>query len=594
MRDPGSRIDEIRRQLMWARVIAVVEEQARALRRTAFSATVREAGDLSAGVFDTAGQMVAQAVTGTPGHVNSMAEAVKHFLAKSPIAGMREGDHFITNDPWLSSGHLHDVTVVSPIFRAGRPIALFACTCHQVDIGGLGQGPDGRSIYEEGLCIPIMPLARQGEMNEDLLEIVRHNVRQPYEVEGDIRSYVTSNELGGRRLLEMLDEFEAPDLDDLAAFVFERSRAAMVAAIRRLPEGVYRNRMTIDGHGEPIELVATMTVGDDRIAIDYTGSPRASRHGINVVLNYCKAYSAFGVRAAVAPAVPNNAGSLAPILVTAPEGSILNVSRPWPVSARHIIGQFLPDVVLGCLAQAMPGRIPAEGASCVWGVQMRGGPEVVDPTGNVSTHRFDLLFFNSGGSGARPTKDGLSATAFPSGIRALPVEAIEATAPVVIWRKELRPDSGGGGEYRGGLGQVVEVSTLDGAPFAVFAMYDRIENPARGRSGGGAGAPGTAGLASGGALRPMGQQTVARGERLRLELPGCGGYGDPRRRPAERVAADVRQGLVSREQAATVYGVVCGPDGGPVEARTPPVTAPRAGPLDPAGRDRCGGGSPPG
>jgi N-methylhydantoinase B/oxoprolinase/acetone carboxylase alpha subunit len=563
--------DDIRRQLMWSRLIAVVEEQARMLMLTAFSATVREAGDLSAGVFDLRGRMVAQAVTGTPGHVNSMAEAVPHFLAEFPLAEMADGDHFITNDPWIASGHLHDITVVSPVFRNGKPLGFFACTCHQVDIGGMGQGPDGRSVFEEGLYIPPMHLARAGKPNGDLLRIIRANVRQPQMVEGDVLSYVTTNEAAGRRLVKMLGEFGERDLEELADWIFERSKKAMIAEIRKLPRGTYENEFVLDGYDKPVKLKAALTIGDDDIRVDYAGSDLASPHGINVVLNYCKAYSAFGVRCIVGPRIPNNAGSLAPVIVTAPEGSIVNVKHPWPVSARHVIGQFLPDVMLGCLAKAVPDRVPAEGAACLWGAQLRGGPSVAAgaPTqSNRIGEPFEVMFFNSGGSGGRPFADGMNATAFPSGVRALPCEVVETVAPVVIWKKELRADSAGAGRYRGGLGQTVEVGTIDGAPFAFFAMFDRVKSAPRGRRGGKSGVAGKVETAAGAKLRAMGLQTVPADERLRLSLPGGAGYGDPLERPAARVASDVADGVIARDAAERDYGVVLANEGSADEAAT--------------------------
>lgn len=431
--------DTIRLQVMWSRLLAVVEEQAQTLMRTAFSTVVTEAGDLSAGVFDLHGRMIAQAATGTPGHVNTMAETVRDFLERFPPSSMREGDHFITNDPWRGAGHLHDVTVVTPAFRNGSLIALFACICHQIDMGGRGLGPDAESVYEEGLFIPLMHLAQGGTFNKSLLQLVRSNVRHPYEVEGDIISYVTSNEVGARRLNAMLDEFGGFEFSTLADFVVAQSHEAMLREIRKLPEGTYRNKMMVDGYDEPINLTVSMTVGEGRVSIDYTGSSPASRYGINLVLNYTRAYSAFAVRAALAPDVPNNAGSLGLIETTGPIGSIVNVEWPAPVSARHVIGQMLPDVVFGCLAQIMPDRIPAEGASCIWSLQLRGGPEARQKGASAgqSPTPFSLLSFNSGGSGARPGKDGLSVTAFPSGVRGTSVEALENLAPVVLWRKEL-------------------------------------------------------------------------------------------------------------------------------------------------------------
>src|SRR6516225_5181481 len=208
-------LTQLHTQIMWSRLIAVVEEQAQTLLRTAFSTSVREAGDLSAGVFDAQGRMLAQAVTGTPGHVNSMANAVRHFLAAYPLATMRKGDHYITNDPWLTCGHLHDLTVVSPTFLDGEPVGLFASTVHVVDIGGLGMGPDGRQVFEEGLSIPLMALAREGRMNEDLLRVIRANVREPLQVEGDIYALAACNDEGSRRLIEMMEEFGIANLDRL-------------------------------------------------------------------------------------------------------------------------------------------------------------------------------------------------------------------------------------------------------------------------------------------------------------------------------------------------------------------------------------------
>jgi N-methylhydantoinase B len=545
-------LSDIRMQVMWTRLISIVEEQAQTLMRTAFSTTVRDAGDLAAALFDTRGRMIAEAVTGTPGHLNSMAAGVQHFLKKFPAGTMADGDHFITNDPWLTSGHLHDVTVISPVFHKGRIVAILGVCCHQVDIGGLGQGPDGRSIYEEGLQIPLLRLASRGVVNADLMEILRQNVRTPMQVEGDVLSYITSNNAGARRLQAMLDEFALDDIAAISDYVVERSLAATRAAIAALPRGTWSSEMTIDGYDRPITLRATLTIAEDTVSIDYDGTDPAVERGINVVLNYCRAYSIFGLRCIVAPGVPNNDGALAPFRVDAPLGSILNVERGWPVAARHVIGQMLPDVVFGCLAQALPGRVPAEGSSCLWSVQLRGRNESAG--GNARGAAFDTVFFNSGGSGARPVQDGLSGTAFPSGVRAMPVEVTEANAPIVIWRKELSIDSGGAGERRGGLGQVVEVGGRGDAPFEVLAMFERVERPARGLDGGANGSKGVVRLKSGATLRAKGLQAIPRGDRLVLEVPGGAGLGDPALRTREALAADVAAGLVSPHAAETQYG----------------------------------------
>lgn len=526
----------LRRQIVWNRLLAVVEEQARTLMKVAFSPTVREAGDLSAGLFDARGRMIAQAVTGTPGHVNSMAIAAKHFLAAHPADTMSSGDHFITNDPWIASGHLHDITVFSPVFRDGRPIAFFACTCHQVDIGGRGMGPDGRSIYEEGLYLPILPLSRGGIVNRELMAVIRANVRTPEAVEGDILAYVTANDVSGRRLNAVLDEFELENIDSISDQIIEVSDAGMRAAIAALPDGTYRNTMRLDGYDAPVDLVAALTIRGDEITIDFDGSSPASSYGINLVLNYTRAYASYGVRAAIAPEIPNNEGSLASIGVQAPVGCILNVERPAPVCARHIIGQFLPELVLGCLADVLPDLVPAQGSSCNWGLQLRG---------RADNRPFDILFFNAGGSGARPSRDGLSATAFPSGIRSIPVEICETAAPIVIRRKELRPDSGGAGRWRGGLGQHVEVTTIDGSEFQLFAVFDRVANAARGSKGGEDGVPGRVTTFSGQQLRSKGLQTIPEGDGVCIDLPGGGGFGAPADRDAELIGDDRTEGYIT-------------------------------------------------
>jgi N-methylhydantoinase B len=561
---PNTALSQIHMQIMWSRLIAVVEEQAQTLMRTAFSTPVREAGDLSAGVFDKDGKMLAQAVTGTPGHVNSMAAAVKHFLAAFPLDTMKPGDHYITNDPWLTCGHLHDLTVVSPTFLRERPIGLFASTVHVVDIGGLGMGPDGRQVFEEGLAIPLMALAREGRINEDLMGIIRANVREPLQVEGDVYALAACNDEGSRRLVDMMEEFGIANLDRLGEHIIETSRQATIEAIGRLTPGKHRNSVTMDGYDRPLTLAGEMTISADNIHVDYAGTSPASAFGINVVLNYTLAYTAFGVKCLVAPEVPNNAGSLAPITVSAPDGCLLNVRRPHAVAARHTVGHMLPDVVFGCLHQVMAGGVPAEGASSLWNPQIYGGADVEDELGagaGSDTPAFSTVIFHCGGTGARPGKDGLDVTAFPSGVRTIPVEATESIAPVIFRRREFREGSGGVGRFRGGLGQIIELGGADGAPVAMLCNFERINNPARGRDGGGMGAPGGVSLLSGKPIRSKGRQTVSGGDFIRLELPGGGGFGDPATRDPDQVAADVADGLIIRDTALQQYRVALAADG---------------------------------
>ncbi len=546
-------IGEIAIQVLWNRLISVVEEQAQTLIRTAFSTAAREAGDISAGVFDRRGRMIAQAVTGTPGHVNSMARSVGHFLDEYPIDTLKPGDALITNDPWKGTGHLFDLTVVTPTFRDGRAVALFACTTHVVDIGGIGQSPAGKQIYHEGLQIPMMHLAREGRMNEDLLRIVRANVREPVQVVGDIYGLAACNDIGGARLLEMMEEFGLADLEALADRIIDRSRQAMAEAIDRLPKGSWTSRMTIDGFESPVELVGTLTVADGTIRVDYSGTSGISSFAINCPLCYTDAYTAFGVKCAVGPWIPNNAGTLDAVIVTAPEDCIVNARHPAAVYSRSIIGHMLPDVVFGCLDQAIPEAMPAEGTSSLWNLSLVAAHGLTGRADEIRT-TFNVTTFHSGGAGARPRLDGLSATPFPSGVRNVPVEVTEAITPVVIWRKELRADSGGAGRYRGGLGQIMEVSNREPSPMGIYQRFERVRFPARGRAGGSSGAVGRVRLASGPEFAEKGLHVVPAGDRVIIEMPGGGGYGDPKERDRALVERDVEYGFITREEAEKSYG----------------------------------------
>ncbi len=518
--------EAIRLQVMWNRLIAVVEEQAQALLHTAFGSVAREAGDLSAGIYDPEGRMLAQAVTGTPGHVNTMATAVRHFLDRFPIETMQPGDVFATNDPWLGTGHLFDFVVVTPAFHQGRVVALFACTCHVIDIGGRGFTAEANSVFEEGIWIPHMHLRRAGALNEELLAIISANTRAPTEVRGDLLSLVSANDAGVIRLAEMMQEFDLGDIGNLATYILDCSRRAALEAIATLPNGTYHAEMTLDGYEFPIELRAALTVKPAGLSFDYAGSSMASRFGINSPKCYTDAYTVFGLKCVIAPDVPNNAGSLDVFDISAEPGSCVAPEPPSPVSARHVIGQMLPDLAFGCLAKALPDQVPAESAGSIWVLAMASGHERIETSDLRQSHRFQVMNVGIGGIGARPGKDGIDAMAFPSGVGAIPVEITENECPLVFWRKAMLPGSGGAGRYRGGMGQVIEIGHRGDAPFTIAAAtFDRIDNPARGRNGGGAGKPGAAYLASGEPLVGKAVHVIPPGDRLVVETPGGGGLG---------------------------------------------------------------------
>ena len=541
-------------QVMWNRLISVVEEQAQALIRTAFSPSVREAGDLSAGVYDTKGQMLAQAVTGTPGHVNAMADAVAHFIRRIGVDNIFEGDIYITNDPWEGTGHLHDITVVTPAFHQSKHVGFFGCTAHIVDIGGRGFGADANSIYEEGLYIPIMKFADKGDVDKTLINLVRANVREPDQAIGDFYALASCNEIGQRRLVDMMTEFELTHLDDIADFILDNSRRATLECIAALPPAKAKGEMRIDGYSHPVDLKVSLEFKEDCILCDFDGTSGLDKKGINVPLVYTKAYACFALKCAIAPDIPNNAASLAPFVITAPVDSIVNAVHPAPVALRHVIGHMIPDAVYDALDKMLPNTVPAEGAGTLCNFQMSLRPRTDMPT-LVKGDRAEVLTFNSGGSGARPKADGLNATAFPSGVMTMPVEATEHTGPVIIWRKELRPDSGGAGRQRGGLGQYMEVGATEDYEFDFSAMFDRVDHPARGRQGGENGAAMTISRSDGASMKGKGKQFVPSGDRVMLAMPGGAGYGNVAERDPALVKKDLIRGYISEEVAKADYGM---------------------------------------
>jgi N-methylhydantoinase B len=577
-----STIDPIALEVLWSRLLSVTNEQQAALMRTAFSTVVRESQDLACGVFDTRGNMVAQSETGTPGHINAMATCMRHFQKACPAATLEPGDVLITNDPWMTAGQINDVTLVTPIFHNARVVAYFANTCHMLDIGGRILSAEAREVYEEGLYIPITRLFRAGERNEELFKIIRGNVRTPREVEGDLYAMASCNDVGGSQLLEFMHEFDLDSIDPLAEAIIDRSERATRAAIARLPDGVYDNELYSDGYEEPVLLKARVTVAGDELFVDHGGSSPQSRYGINVVMNYTHAYTSFAVKCAIAPEVPHNEGSFRPVHVSAPPGCILNAQHPAPVAARHLVGHFLPGLIFGALAEAMPDRLMADGAASIWITMFRGSrpSQASDP--------YTFMLFQCGGTGARPTKDGLNNVGFPSGVAGVPAEVMESLTGLIVERKELRPDSGGAGKYRGGLGQFTTFSDRSGKPWSMSGMYDRLKFPAQGLRGGGAGAAGSYRLSDGRQANPKELLFHPPTTRIETALPGGGGYGDPFERDPGAVLDDVVNGYVSLAAAASEYGVAI------VSTRRPDeqISMPRHFKIDAAATERLRGNRP--
>ena len=512
-------MDGIELEILWSNLIGIVSEQAKALQRIAFSPIVREAGDLASGLFDARGRMVAQANTGTPGHINSLAVAGE-TLARQFEGKLAPGDIVITNDPWMSAGHFFDITVLCPVFWDERLIGYIGSTIHHTDIGGYGIGAGARDIHEEGLWIPPLKLYEAGEPNAVLHDIIRSNVRTPEHVFGDLAAQVSSGRSGGERLIALCKRQGLSDIEALSDEIIRRSEDATRKAIRALPAGTWRgeSRFDVPG-GDVITLMAAVSIDNDagEVTIDFAGSSGASPMGINVVMNYTHAYATFAVRSCLNPEQPNNYGSLAPIKVTAPKGSIVNAEYPSPLNARHVVGMFVPMPILKALQQVMPDRVLAEGSGAVWTMQIQGS--------RASGEAFTSSMFNySGGMGARLTKSGPSATCYPTGVAAVPVEILEAAIPIVFDRRELRRGSGGNGRMRGGDGQVIGFHMRTDRPWLLNAVPSRLDRGPEGLDGGEDGAAGRF-LVNGAPVSEGKKMAMGAGDVVLLETPGGGGYG---------------------------------------------------------------------
>ena len=557
----------IQLEVLWNRLLSVANEQQTTLIRTAFSTIVRESLDLACAIFDTRGLMIAQSLTGTPGHINPMATGAIHLLNAYPPETLSPGDVLITNDPWLTAGQVNDFTVLTPVFRrdgdSDKIVAYFSNCCHSPDVGGRILSAEAHEVFEEGLQIPITKLFDSGEPNEELFKIIRGNVRTPDATVGDLYAQASSNAVGAKSLLQMMDEFGLDSIDVLAEEIISRSESAMRLGISAIPNGLYENETWSDGFEEPLCIKVAVTVEDEEIHIDFDGSSPQSARGINVVLNYTKGYASFAIKAAISPDVPHNEGAFRPVHITAPEGCILNCKRPAAVASRHLVGHFLPSAIFGALSQAIPDRVIASSADPIWmSIWRANWPQPKAPENESEKdsqqpqqQQSNLTLFSLGGTGARPTLDGLNATGFPSGVGGVPTEVAETQAPIIQAHRELRIDSGGPGKFRGGLGQNISVSHSGTDQWSVSGMVDRTKFAADGLQGGKPGAKGEFKL-DGETAQPKTILWMEPESVIDMNLPGGGGYGNPYERDPEKVLNDVVNQYVSIEQAESQYGVV--------------------------------------
>jgi len=502
-------------EVAWNTLISIASEQAAAMVNSSFSAVLGEMEDLSAGVFDAFGTMMAQSVQGAPGHLGSLSLGVKHFCAAFPARTLAPGDVLITNDPWLVSGHKHDITVVTPVFLGKRLVGFTASNCHTVDIGGRIFSAAGTDVYEEGLQIPLLKLFDAGKRNDQLFTIIRENVRSPDLVIGDLMAQVSANETAARRLVEFMREQGLTDLRALSNAITERTERFMRKAIQAVPDGEYTDRVVLDGFEQPLHIAVKLTVKGDRIIVDYEGTSPQVAKGINSVLNFTRAFTCYALKCLLAPDSPNNDGSFAPIEVRAPEGTIVHARYPAPVGGRHLVGLYIPFAIFGALKNTLPDRVVAD-SSVLSAVTLNGRDDAGKP--------YVFTFFSSGGMGARGTKDGLDATAFPSNVANVPAEVMEQSVPVLMEKRELIVNSAGRGRYRGGAGQRIGLKLRTQRPASVSCMVERTASAPRGFLGGTSGAPARL-LLDGVPVDAKQSHVLKPGQLLVLETPGGGGYG---------------------------------------------------------------------
>ena len=541
--------DPVTLEILWSRLIAITDESAAALVRTSFSTIVRESNDYATVLMDASGDALAENTAGIPSFVGILPRTLKHMLAKIPLHDWRPGDCVITNDPWMATGHLPDITMTAPIFHRGRLVGFSGSIAHSPDIGGSLWSADCRELYEEGLRLLPMKFLREGEPNRDLFDLITSNVRVPEQVLGDLWAQVTAQQVLARRLSEFLDDAGMPDLLALSRELHDRAEHAMRKAIEAVPDGEYRATVVADGFdADETRIECRVVVHGSTLLVDYAGTSRQIDRGLNSVMNYTYAYTVYPIKCALDPMTPRNEGSYRPVTITAPEGSILNPRFPAPCNARQLTGHLLAGAVYACLAQAIPDRIIAE---CGAAPSLRAVFSGVDAVGQ----RFSQILFASGGMGGNAHGDGLSTTAFPTNSGAGSIEAFESLAPVVIWKKEFRTDSGGAGLHRGGLGQEIVIEVRSPEAVRLSLLADRQKYPAQGLAGGLPGARVEIETQSGERPHQKSRSMLRPGDRLILRFAGGGGFGDPHRRDRALVRDDVRNGLVSDTAARRDYGL---------------------------------------
>lgn len=549
-------LDAISLGIQWDRLISITDEIISVLVRTSFSNIVRESYDLSCAVFDRRGRLLAQGTYGSPGFIGTAPVTLAHMLKRFDPQSLSPGDVLVTNDPWLGTGHLFDVSVMQPVFRRQALVGYVMSITHLPDIGGAGFSATAGEVYTEGLRLPICKLAHAGRMDELLLELVRVNTRVPEQTIGDLVANVTCTSQGARMLVEFLDEYGLEDFEALSDAIVSFSERAMRDELRAVPDGVYRNRMRVEGFDGPIELACAVTVQDDEVGIDFSGTGPTVGSAINVPFCYTRAFAIYAVKTLTTSKIPNNEGSIRPVKVSAPQGCILHAQAPVATGGRHIVGHFVGPLVFGAMASALPDRIQADSGMLDL-ISVQGRDRAGNPVSSV--------FFSAGGFGALSGLDGASCCPGPSNITGTPIEVWESVTGLHVARKELLIDSGGPGRFRGGLGQCIEMRNDTGHPMTVSVLAACTEFAPSGVLGGSCGGMRRI-LVNGRAVHSMGRHMLQPGDTLTTFEAGGGGFGPPVERAAEAVRADIEAGFVSLDAAQREYAYVP-----PARAAPPPA-----------------------
>ena len=554
----GQKFDPITLEILWRRLISVVDEADGAVARTAFSSLLRDAHDYTCMFTDKKGRELAQGSFATPGQSGAMALGIKNLVNKLPLDEYKPGDAFITNDPWALAGHLNDICVMSPIFYKDRVTAFTACVFHHSDIGGRVSS-DNHDVYEDGLFIPLVKLYDGGVLNEAVMEMIRWNVRTPDEVTGDIRSQVAANHVCEEKIIQMLDEYKMDGLDDLADEIISRTESSMREAIQKVPDGIYKAEGIVEqmeGKGDVVIKASIQVHGSD-ITVDLDGSSPQVDWGGNVVYNFTYAYVFMAMKSMFDPEIPNNDGCTVPIAMKAPEGSVVHCKFPAAVAARMQIGHFLTEIIYRAMAWVLPDRVIAGSGgtpatmNVFYGKRNNGSP-------------WHSVIIRGGGMGASATNDGYYDFIFPANGANTPVEIFESDTPLLVEKREIITDSGGAGKMKGGLGRRVIFKAPDDEyaplpPVNLGIQSGRYRYPPEGLFGGKDGLKARF-LINGKPGNSYGLTQFGPGDEIIIDVAGGGGYGNPFERDVELVESDVANGYVSVEKAKEDYGVVIDPE----------------------------------